>query len=160
MAKPPAWLAECGRLKGDRFPLDPHGQPRLVDPTVEDPWLDLDFEPGTGIVMARFDVSTDAPSAKGNATVELLRLDQREALNTGYRRTFMRLAGIVRGFLSGGLTDPASLQSDLRDADDHGLLGWCFSDRGQQHAPFDDLHTKQPAVWHACVGAFAAEGGL
>lgn len=29
---------ECGRLKGDRFPLA-EGQPLLIDPTAEEPWL-------------------------------------------------------------------------------------------------------------------------
>jgi hypothetical protein len=38
---------ECERLKGDRFPLQ-HGSPLLVDPTQEDPWQHIDFDPGTG----------------------------------------------------------------------------------------------------------------
>jgi uncharacterized protein (TIGR02646 family) len=36
--------AECGRFKGDSFPLS-NGQPLLIDPTAEDPWLHLDFDP-------------------------------------------------------------------------------------------------------------------
>jgi hypothetical protein len=146
--------AECGRLKGDRFPLDPHGQPLLVDPTAEDPWRHLDFEPSTGIVMARFDVVASQPIAKGAATVKVLQLDQREAMNTGYRRTVERLAGIVQRFLAGDL-DSATLCQELSRADDHGLLGWCFSSRGRQHPPFFELHEEHRGTWDACVPAFA-----
>ena len=38
---------ECGRFKGDDFPLE-NGSPLLVDPTADDPWQFLDFDPATG----------------------------------------------------------------------------------------------------------------
>jgi len=91
--------AECGRLKGDRFPLDV-GRPMLIDPTAEEPWQYLDFDPETGNLVARFDLDADDWSAKGQKTVELLQLDRREALATGYRRTYRRLAAVVEHFLS------------------------------------------------------------
>ncbi len=52
---------ECGRLKGDRLPLLPGGQPALVDPSAEDPWEHLDFDPDTGNVTARYDTRTASP---------------------------------------------------------------------------------------------------
>src|SRR5258706_10052016 len=45
---------ECGRFKGSRFPLE-NGVPMLVDPTAEDPWQFLDFDPATGVIVARYD---------------------------------------------------------------------------------------------------------
>lgn len=58
---------ECGRLKGDQFPLSQTGQPSLVDPSAEDPWDHLDFDPDTGNLTARYDIASGAPSAKGSA---------------------------------------------------------------------------------------------
>jgi hypothetical protein len=81
---------ECGRFKGDRFPLA-DGAPLLVDPTAEDPWDYLDFDPTTGNVVARFDTAANDWIAKGQATVGLLQLDRREAMAAGYRKTYRRL---------------------------------------------------------------------
>jgi uncharacterized protein (TIGR02646 family) len=82
---------ECGRMKGINFPLS-NGQPLIIDPTVEDPWQHLDFDPKTGNLVARFDRASDDWSPRGEATVELLQLDRREALAQGYLRTFSRSA--------------------------------------------------------------------
>jgi uncharacterized protein (TIGR02646 family) len=85
---------DCGRLKGDRFPLA-EGQPLLIDPTAEEPWLYLDFDPTTGNVVARFDADANDWSPKGLKTVEILQLDRRESLAVGYRKTFRRLSALV-----------------------------------------------------------------
>lgn len=130
--------AECGRLKGDRFPLS-EGQPLLVDPTVEEPWLVLDFDPTTGNIVARFDVAANDWALKGLKTVEILQLDRREALAAGYRRTLRRLAAVVERCLAEGLPAASGLITALQDADDHGLLGWCFIGAGQTMSPFSDL---------------------
>ena len=121
---------ECGRFKGDRFPLD-GGHPLLIDPTTEDPWDYLEFEPQTGIVSARFDKADNGLSPKGSATVELLHLNEREAMNEGYRRTFRRLGSAVDAALATGSPNPEALAAELRELDEHGLLGWCFSERGR-----------------------------
>ena len=144
---------ECGRLKGDRFPLA-EGQPLLIDPTTEEPWLCLDFDPTTGNVVARFDVDANNWSPQGLKTVEVLQLDRREALATGYRRTLRRLSSVVERHLSEGAPDAASLIAALRDADDHGLLGWCFMGTGQTMSPFSNLRQQQPDAWATCVAAF------
>ena len=144
--------AECGRLKGDRFPLAA-GQPMLIDPTAEEPWLYLDFDPTTGNVVARFDLDSDDWSPKGQRTVELLQLDRREALAAGYRRTYRRLAAQVERYLTESDSSTEKLVAGLRDADDHGLLGWCFMGTGQNMSPFRDLRERQPDVWATCLAA-------
>ncbi|MBI5434839.1 MAG: hypothetical protein HZA52_18550 [Planctomycetes bacterium] len=146
--------AECGRFKGERFPLDGRA-PLLVDPTVEDPWQFLDFEPRTGIVMARYDDVAGQQEPKGVATVDLLQLNQREALSHGYLRTYSRLRAAVEGSLTTGVLDASRLLHGLRAADDHGLLGWCFSERGAQEAPFKDLRARHRQVWDHCVNEIA-----
>lgn len=141
---------ECGRLKGDRFPLA-EDQPLLVDPTAEDPWLHLDFDPITGNMVARFDVQANDWSPKGLRTVEVLQLDRREALATGYRKTFLRLSALVERSLATDAPIAADLMTALREIDDHGLLDWCFLGNGQTVWPFSSLRKKHPQTWTECV---------
>jgi uncharacterized protein (TIGR02646 family) len=143
---------ECGRLKGDRFPLS-DDQPLLIDPTSEDPWLHLDFDPETGNVVARFDMERTDWSPKGLKTVELLQLDRREALATGYTRTFNRLSLLIARALGEGVPRTSDLISSLKEADDHGLLGWCLFGTGRDMPPFSDLRQRHPEAWAACVAA-------
>ena len=143
---------ECGRFKGDQFPLS-DGQPLLIDPTAEDPWLHLDFDPRTGNVVARFIPERGDYSEKGSKTVDVLHLDRREALATGCQRTFRRLARAVEEALSQAAPSAKALLTALREADDHGLLGWCFCASGQNETPFRDLRAKHPPLWNACVQA-------
>ena len=145
---------ECGRLKGDGFPIE-GDSPLLIDPTVEDPWRFLDFDPGTGNLVARFDPAANDWTRKGTATVAALHLDRREALSAGYQKTHRRLKSLVDEALQSPPIDAAVLAGRLREADDHGLLGWCFNGTGRNVAPFADLRVRYPAVWQACVGAFA-----
>jgi uncharacterized protein (TIGR02646 family) len=150
--------AECGRLKGDRFPLD-SGAPLLVDPSAEDPWEHLDFDSDTGNLMARVDRASGEPSRKGATTVDLLQLDAREALSNVYKRTFRRLRAEVDAALDAargvGAPDGAALLDRLQAADDHGLLAWCFSERGARHPSFDRLRRELPDTWNAGVARFA-----
>lgn len=147
--------AECGRFKGDRFPLSRTGQPSLVDPSAEDPWDHLDFDPDTGNLTARYDIASGTPSAKGECTVQVLQLDRREAMAEGYRRTFLRLAACVRHALSADAIDAESLTATLLQADDHGLMAWCFGPVSARLQPFMDLRRKAPDVWKACKTAAA-----
>lgn len=143
---------ECGRFKGNRFPLSSN-RALLIDPTSEDPWKHLDFDPATGNICARFDLLLNDWSAKGTATVEVLKLDQREGLSAGYLKTLRHLSDIVQRAVMGGVPVVLPLISELQHADDHGLLAWCFSDRGQALPPFSDLHQRYPAVWRQCCRA-------
>lgn len=147
--------AECGRFKGERFPLD-GSAPLLVDPTAEDPWLQLDFDPTTGSVMARYDTQARAPTPRGSATVELLQLNAREALNEGYRKTYGRLRQAVENSITRGAVDAIGLLRELEELDDHGLLAWCFSQRGLTESAFRELHDRHYAVWQHCAAAVGA----
>lgn len=145
---------ECGRFKGERFPLDGNGVPLLVDPSTVNPWDFLDFNPDTSNFVARFDVASKAPSAQGAATVDLLQLDRREALEAGYRKTHKRILAVAEQAAHQVTVDSDDLLSQLTEADDHGLLGWYFSGTGQTLEPFPRLRAKHPAAWSACVKAF------
>ena len=142
---------ECGRLKGDRFPLS-DGSPLLIDPTAEDPWRYLDFDPMTGNVVPRFDAQINNWSPKGLKTVEILHLDQREAMASGYRKTFRRLSRLLsRHLIAETLPPAAGLVSSLREGDDHGLLEWCFLGSGRTEPPFSLLREQWPEVWENCL---------
>lgn len=145
---------ECGRFKGHRFPLQ-GGTTMLIDPSAEDPWRFLDFDPMTGVIVARFDLATNAENLKGAETVKLLQLDRREALNDGYLKTWRRLKATLETALGMVAPDTPALIESLRQADDHGLLGWCFTGTGRSLAPFSTLRTRHPDVWSACANALA-----
>jgi uncharacterized protein (TIGR02646 family) len=144
--------AECGRMKGDRFPLD-HGAPLLIDPSAEDPWAYLDFDPVTGNLTSRFDANTGAFFAKGECTVELLQLDRREALAAGYLNTWKRLVSLIWDYLLTRSQTPQQLAENLIKEDEHGLLGWCFDGSGQNEPPFRELREQAPETWKICAGA-------
>lgn len=145
---------ECNRFKGDRFPLK-NGAPFLIDPTVENPWNYLDFDPATGNIVARFDLDRDDWSPKGEITVNLLQLDRREAISAGYRRTCQRLSSLVSRYLAAP-DSAADLPAQLIAHDDPGLLGWCLSGAGQNLTPFAELRRQYPAIWQACLDRLAA----
>ncbi|MDD2774619.1 MAG: TIGR02646 family protein [Gallionella sp.] len=146
---------ECGRLKGSKFPLHDDQQPLLIDPCVEDPWDYLDFEIETGRMSARYILQLNDYSNKGLKTVEILQLDRREGLAESYKRTYKRLKQCISNYLE----TPSATQDDLVDhlleADDHGLLGWCFKGTGQNEAPFSALKSQQPDAWQHCLTAFS-----
>ena len=141
--------SDCGRLKGSRFPTA-NGRPLLIDPSAEDPWQYLDFDPDTGDLTARFDVQANEWSPKGVKTVEVLQLDRREVLENVYKATFRRLCRIVQVSLGVGAIAAPSLLAELQEADDHGLLPWCFGTTGQTCAPFSTLHQQHPEIWADC----------
>ncbi|MCC7015234.1 MAG: hypothetical protein IT454_21930 [Planctomycetes bacterium] len=151
--------AECGRLKGDRFPLD-GGAPMLIDPSAEDPWEHLDFDSDTGNLMARVDAASGEPSRKGAATVDMLKLDAREALSKLYKRTFLRLRSEVDSALNAarGTDSPnaVALLDRLHALDDHGLLAWCFSERGAREQTLGRLRRESPGIWSQGESRFAS----
>ena len=148
---------ECGRHKGDRFPVS-EGAPLLVDPTAEDPWRFLDFDPKTGNVTARFDPTRDVWFPKGQATVDLLRLDRREALSAGRLKSYRRLVSWVSDAIASGASqDRPDPSTSLLSDDDHGLLGWCFLGLGREVEPFATLRIRHPDIWHRCLDAIASQ---
>jgi len=150
------WLlccTECGRIKGSQFPLTRNSRPLLVNPCTEDPWRHLDFDADTGNIMPRFDTTLQSLSTKGVKTVEALALDKREALAAGYRLTFKRLAAVIERALNAPQFPGGQLLADLQEADDHGLLPWCFHWAGRNEPSFVRLQQLQPATWQACAAA-------
>jgi uncharacterized protein (TIGR02646 family) len=143
----------CNRKKGDQFPTL-NGAPLLIDPTVEDPWQHLDFEPESGLIKARYDAQSDQRSPKGLETVRLLALDRRE-VTVGHSKTFRRLKHAVQRTLAADNTPiPASaFITELLEEDDHGLLPWCFGDIGRTVEPFSTLRVHAPETWAACEAA-------
>ena len=145
---------ECGRFKSEKFPLKSN-TPLLVDPTVDDPWQFLDFDPATGNIVARFDPTANDWTSKGTKTVEVLHLDRREALAASYQKTYRRLKSLVEAALQQSSLDADTFVEALKEADDHGLLGWCFHGTGQNQPPFSDLRLKWSAIWKTCSQSLA-----
>lgn len=144
---------ECGRIKGVKFPLV-DGMPALIDPSSDNPWEYLDFDPQTGNVVARYDPEREQFTLKGEQTVEVLELDRREAMARGYMRSFRQIKRKIEEALKQPSPDPDALFHELSEADDHGLLGWCFDGLGRRVSPFTDFRHRHPVVWMACEQAY------
>lgn len=144
----------CGRdYKGTKFPLDTAKKPLLLDPTVDDPWVHLDFDPQTGNFMARYDAQRN-PMPKGQATVDTLHLDKRESLASGHVKVYRQIRNLIEEAAGAAQPDAKTLIASLKEQDEYGLLGWCFRGAGAGLPPMSDLQTKHPAVWTACCAAF------
>ena len=139
---------DCGRIKGDRFPLK-DGMPLILDPTVDEPWNYIDFDPETGNLVARYDLDIDDVSVRGAATVDVLRLNKRESLANGHLKSLRRLSQRVSAFLSSGGSEGTDLVDALLKDDDYGLLGWCIIGNGWKTAPFNTLRQDYPTIWQA-----------
>jgi hypothetical protein len=144
---------ECGRIKGDEFPFL-EGLPALIDPSTENPWEFLDFDPQTGNIVPRYDPERWQYIPKGEQTVRILQFDRREAMARGYQVTFRRIKRRIEMALEQPNPDATALFQELDEADDHGLLGWCFDGLGSLIAPFADLQARYPAVWQACLQSY------
>ncbi|MBV6499241.1 MAG: hypothetical protein CJBNEKGG_01693 [Prosthecobacter sp.] len=143
----------CGRdCKGSQFPLV-NGQPALLNPTVDDPWEFLDFSPATGILFARM-APDGSTTMMGTETERVFQFAKRDAVTLGYQRSFRRIRKVIATAVDDPAIDPAVFISDLRDADEHGILGWCFRGAGINEPPMTTLRQARPAVWAACVTAF------
>jgi len=123
----------------------------LIDPSAEDPWEHLDFNPETGNLNARFYVATGAYSAKGENTVTVLHLDKREGVSAGFRKTYRRLCGLVRDWSDQDeQMEVGDYLERLREADDHGLLGWFLHGAGENEPAFARFRERFPDAWRAC----------
>ena len=133
--------AECGRIKRDKFPLRGN-QPLLIDPTLDDPWKHLDFDPQTGNISSRFCLAVNDWDERGTQTVKCLELDRREALSNTLLKSYRRLSHLVDESIAAG-------QADLHrflEADDTGLLEWCLFGTGVSRKPFSDLVAEFPKL--------------
>jgi uncharacterized protein (TIGR02646 family) len=145
--------SDCGRIKGKQFPLNVDNQPLLIDPTAENPWLFLDFDPDTGNIVARYDLHINDFTEKGLKTVTVLKLDRREALSEGYARSFRRLKSTLQQIIdnTSEIPDASKVWKSLRLADEHGLLEWCFRFSGKNISPFREFIQKYPNVANKIV---------
>src|SRR5262249_48686279 len=153
------WICTgCNRQKGNRFPLDEHHRPLLIDPTTEDPWDFLFFDAGTGNITAKYDAATGQPNPKGMHTVDptILPLNI-EAVPEGRQRTRRNLIRAINGFVSRITTspNPEALQGELLEAlhdnDDYGLVYWYFRRDGVTEEPFQTLRNSYRDVWDRIV---------
>jgi uncharacterized protein (TIGR02646 family) len=135
---------QCGRLKGRQFPTNALNVPLLIDPSIDDPWQHLDFDSATGNIDARYDLTTNAYDPKGEETVNALQLNKREHLSKGYKITLKRLENLIQNSITEN-----NFMEKLIEVDDHGLLGWCFSSKGRQSAPFDLLTEEHYQEWQS-----------
>ncbi len=138
----------CGRYKGNQFPCGADESPLLIDPTAEDPWEFLDFDPDTGNITARYLLATEATAPKGETTVKVLHLDRREGISAGYRKTYRRLCDLVTNWVRQQI--PEDYLEQLRQADDHGLLGWFLHGSGQNEPAFSCFRERFQDAWVVC----------
>jgi len=144
----------CGRdHKGTRFPLDAGKKPLLIDPTKDDPWLFLDFDPMTGNFSARYDANRN-PAPKGEKTVDVLGLDRRESLAAGHQKSYKHISDLIAEAAASSTADATTLIASLKVMDEYGLLGWCFRGAGINEIPMSSLRSAYPGVWAECVKAF------
>jgi uncharacterized protein (TIGR02646 family) len=143
---------QCGRFKGHQFPRAEDGAPLLIDPSAEDPWQFLEFDPVTGNLNARYLLTTEAYSPKGETTVRVLHLDRREGVAAGYLKTYRRLSQVFAGWLNQPL--PRNYIEQLREADDHGLLGWFLNGSGQNESSLSRFRKRYPDAWAECQQSF------
>jgi hypothetical protein len=148
----------CNRQKGIRFDLDSAGRPLLINPTEDDPWDFLYFEPLTGIITARVCAGTGKPDLKGDYTADhdVLPLNI-EPVTEGRRRTYRSLRRAVQRFLNLTIQHPpgsgaqTELVQEILDHDDYGLICWFFLKDGSNDPPFSELRAQHKDVWASIV---------
>jgi uncharacterized protein (TIGR02646 family) len=150
------WICTgCNRGKGNRFPCDESGSPLLLDPTLDEPWDFLFFDPDTGEIAARWEVGTGAENPRGKVLLEILAPLRHQAVTEGRRRISMRLRRAVRSFLAHHTGEAEKLTAatiedlldDVDDAMDYGIAFWFFLRDGRNDEPFGQLRTRFPLIW-------------
>lgn len=160
------WIcAACNRCKGNRFPCDSLGNALLIDPTQDQPWDFLFFDPDTGEITARWDVTTGEENPRGRAILEILTSLRHQAITEGRRRTSLRLRRAVRSFLAQwgqeiGEVSPEAVHDLLECVDDgidYGIAVWFFLRDGRDDEPFQTLRARQPFIWEKVIEHLAGQ---
>ena len=141
----------CGRFKGNRFPLDENNAPLLVDPVLDEPWDYISFEPLTGNIVPRYDPVANSYSQKGTETVTLLKLDRRESLSLGYKKTYRLINHILGVYLYSENGRDVDIVKAIIDLDEYGLIGWCILGSGIDEPHFKKLRETQNETWQSLV---------
>ena len=142
----------CGSLKGSKFPRV-NGKPALIDTTVDDPWRFVEYVPLYGTLVPRSKPLFKINAIRAEKTVQILELDKREALGAGYQKSYRRIMRTLKAAIADSAPDAATLIADLRDDDDHGLLGWIFRGTGASELFVLQMQATHSAVWQACEHA-------
>lgn len=142
----------CGSLKGSKFPRV-NGKPALLDTTIDDPWRFIEFVPQYGTLVPRAKPLFKINAKRAEKTVEVLQLDKREALEAGYKKSYRRIKRTFEAAIAAPAPVAATLIEDLRDDDDHGLLGWIFRGTGSEEPFVLQMQSTHPTVWQACKQA-------
>lgn len=138
----------CGRKKGAQLPLAVDGTPLLLDPTRQDPWDHLVFEPDTGQLVPRLDPKTGAPDLVGDATCspKLLRLNV-EAVTLGRRRAWRALCEAVGDYLTRpDAEEERRLTAAVQEADRPELVVWALDREGRELPPFNTFCATYPTT--------------
>jgi hypothetical protein len=141
-------------MKGSQFPLDRHLIPLLVDPSAEDPWNYLSFDPQTGNMTPKYDPATNTFSPKGEATVRMFRLDRREALSIGYKKSFRVLNKILSNALDA--QNNIRIVDEIIEHDEYGLFGWVTTSNIQNESPFAEFKAQYPDKWKYLIAYYHA----
>jgi uncharacterized protein (TIGR02646 family) len=155
----------CNRYKLDKFALDEHGRPLLIDPTAEDPWDFLFYDRQTDNITARYDPARRDFNPRGTFTVEALAALTYEAVTDGRRRARRHLESAIKLFLNKAIqgVDGAArmeLLESIRDSDEYGLVQWYFMREGREESPFLDLRREHPSLWEEIVEELSPTGTL
>lgn len=155
--------ADCNRKKNARFPLDAGGQPLVLNPTTDDPWKHLFYEPRTGLLTAR--QHQGRSDTRGDSTLSVINALEHEAVTEGRQRATRNLERAVNAFLAAALAagvtparDPnvRELNTAIRDNDAYGLGQWYFLHDGATSTPFCELRARYPVVWQGIVAIVSA----
>jgi hypothetical protein len=145
------WICSgCNRCKLNRFPLDDLGRPLLVDPTLDEPWSFLFYDSETDELAPRWDLSTEAESAKGVHTLSIVHTLTHQAVAEGRKRTRRNIQRAVRAYMNSSRHDAAAAEELLEAMDDndgYGLIEWFFVREGRRESPFLELHREWRDIW-------------
>ena len=141
----------CNVSKGDVFPVDEHGNPLLIDPTIEDPWEFLFYDVDTDNIVPRYDVEADGYSRKGHETLRVFQTIGYQAVEEGRRQTRRDIYEAVEHFLAEAAPIGSPLEDELLRSvsghDGYGLAYWFFCRDGADYPPFCDLRRQFPETW-------------
>lgn len=161
------WVcANCNRCKLHRFPCDAAGNPLLLDPTVDDPWDHLFFDPDTAELAARWDIASGEENPRGKAVLETLSPLRHQAVTEGRLRTLRALRRTLQAFQRDTSTSERSeeavqdLLAGIEDAADYGIAVWFFLHDGRDEEPFRTFRERFPAIWKRAVERVAVTASL
>ncbi|OXM70810.1 MULTISPECIES: HNH endonuclease [Amycolatopsis] len=140
----------CNRKKGERFPLGGDGEPRLIDPTTEDPWSHLTLDPQTGFIAPRYTLA--GFDEFGEATLAILETINFEAATEARRKQARRLLGAMKFVLDDDDSRESRRELSIEVANDElGISRWYAHWEGSAEEFPIQLQAKYLLTWKAFV---------